>query len=154
MPPWPARSLLNRWRHHPFLGVKHGDFAGRFGGEEFLILLPDTGLDGAAHVAEKIRSTVASISVPGVERDITSSLGIADLLDTLATQPVSCEKPTVPSTRPKPPAATAPSSPASGTRTRLNPLNAQQTSKPAPPIPAHKPRSGDAFGLAERAPAS
>jgi diguanylate cyclase (GGDEF)-like protein len=61
--------------------LRAGDFAGRFGGEEFLILLPDTGLDGAAHVAEKIRTTVAAISVPGVEREITASLGIADLLE-------------------------------------------------------------------------
>jgi diguanylate cyclase (GGDEF)-like protein len=61
--------------------LRAGDFAGRFGGEEFLILLPDTGLDGAAHVAEKIRTTVAAISVPGVARDITASLGIADLLE-------------------------------------------------------------------------
>jgi diguanylate cyclase (GGDEF)-like protein len=61
--------------------LRAGDFAGRFGGEEFLILLPDTGLDGATHVAEKIRTTVAAISVPGVARDITASLGIADLLE-------------------------------------------------------------------------
>jgi len=61
--------------------LRAGDFAGRFGGEEFLILLPDTGLDGAAHVAENIRTTVAAISVPGVARDITASLGIADLLE-------------------------------------------------------------------------
>jgi diguanylate cyclase (GGDEF)-like protein len=60
--------------------LRAGDFAGRFGGEEFLILLPDTDLDGAVHVAEKIRTAVAAISVAGVERDITASLGIADLL--------------------------------------------------------------------------
>jgi diguanylate cyclase (GGDEF)-like protein len=60
--------------------LRAGDFAGRFGGEEFLILLPDTALDGALHVAEKVRTTIAAISVQGVERDITASLGIADLL--------------------------------------------------------------------------
>ena len=34
-----------------------------------------------SQVAEKMRLTVASINVPGVERDITVSLGIADLLE-------------------------------------------------------------------------
>ena len=61
--------------------LRASDFAGRFGGEEFLILLPETTVDSAYQVAEKIRNTVASISIPGVDRDITASLGIAGLLD-------------------------------------------------------------------------
>ena len=35
--------------------LRGSDFAGRFGGEEFLILLPDSTTDGALKVAEKIR---------------------------------------------------------------------------------------------------
>lgn len=61
--------------------LRTSDFAGRIGGEEFLILLPDTNVEGAWHVAEKIRHAVASITIPGVERDITASLGIAGLLE-------------------------------------------------------------------------
>lgn len=61
-------------------GLRASDFAGRYGGEEFLLLLPDTGLEGAAVVAENLRAAIALISVPGVERDITASLGLADLL--------------------------------------------------------------------------
>lgn len=61
--------------------LRESDFAGRFGGEEFLVLLPDTGLEAALQVAEKMRLTVASVTVPGVERDITVSLGVADLLE-------------------------------------------------------------------------
>ncbi|MEP6463572.1 MAG: GGDEF domain-containing protein [Frankiaceae bacterium] len=61
--------------------LRISDFAGRFGGEEFLILLPETGLDAAWQVAEKIRTTVAAISIPGVEREITASLGVAGLLE-------------------------------------------------------------------------
>ena len=61
--------------------LRASDFAGRFGGEEFLVLLPDTGLEGALLVAEKMRLTVASINIPEVERDITVSLGVADLLE-------------------------------------------------------------------------
>ncbi len=61
--------------------LRASDFAGRFGGEEFLILLSDTTVDDAMLVAEKIRGSVASITVPGVERDITASIGVAGLLE-------------------------------------------------------------------------
>jgi diguanylate cyclase (GGDEF)-like protein len=61
--------------------LRASDFAGRFGGEEFLILLPDTHLDGAKLVAEKIRATIAAITVSGIEREITASLGIAQLIE-------------------------------------------------------------------------
>ena len=59
--------------------LRGSDFAGRFGGEEFLILLPDTDVTSATQVAEKIRRTVAELTVPGVERAITASLGVAGL---------------------------------------------------------------------------
>jgi diguanylate cyclase (GGDEF)-like protein len=61
--------------------LRESDFAGRFGGEEFLVLLPDTGVEGAVQVAEKMRLTVASISVAGVDPAISVSLGVADLLE-------------------------------------------------------------------------
>lgn len=40
--------------------VRHSDTACRYGGEEFLVLLPETNLDGAITLAEKIRETAAS----------------------------------------------------------------------------------------------
>ena len=57
--------------------IREGDFCGRFGGEEFLILLPDTDLDSAGLVAEKIRASVERIQVPSVRREITISIGVA-----------------------------------------------------------------------------
>ncbi len=62
--------------------LRASDFAGRFGGEEFLILLPETTIEGAVQVAEKIRAVIGSITVTGVEREITASLGIAGLIET------------------------------------------------------------------------
>jgi diguanylate cyclase (GGDEF)-like protein len=59
--------------------VRASDFVGRQGGEEFLILMPDTGADGAVAASEKIRVAIAALSVPGVERPITASLGVAIL---------------------------------------------------------------------------
>jgi diguanylate cyclase (GGDEF)-like protein len=61
--------------------VRISDFVGRNGGEEFIILLPNTDTRDAIAVAEKIRGAVAAITVPGVERDITASLGIATIPD-------------------------------------------------------------------------
>jgi diguanylate cyclase (GGDEF)-like protein len=61
--------------------LRESDFVGRYGGEEFLILLPATGREQALLVAEKVRSAIATITVPGVTRPITASLGVAVLPD-------------------------------------------------------------------------
>jgi diguanylate cyclase (GGDEF)-like protein len=60
---------------------RESDFVGRAGGEEFLILLPDTGLAAGRLVAENIRAAVAAITVGSVARPITASIGIAVLPD-------------------------------------------------------------------------
>jgi diguanylate cyclase (GGDEF)-like protein len=59
--------------------LRASDFAGRFGGEELLVLLPDTTARAALVLAERIRATVAAIAVTGVDREVTVSIGIADL---------------------------------------------------------------------------
>jgi diguanylate cyclase (GGDEF)-like protein len=59
--------------------IRSSDFAGRYGGEEFLLLMPDTDKDGAVQVAEKARAVIAQIKIPGVDRPITASLGVAIL---------------------------------------------------------------------------
>ena len=61
--------------------LRAGDFAGRFGGEEFLILLPDTGSSEATTVAERIRTTLCDLAIGGIDRKITASFGIAVLPD-------------------------------------------------------------------------
>jgi diguanylate cyclase (GGDEF)-like protein len=61
--------------------VRQSDFVGRYGGEEFLALLPATGEDGAQVIGEKIRNAIAEILVPGLESAITVSVGIAVLPD-------------------------------------------------------------------------
>jgi diguanylate cyclase (GGDEF)-like protein len=52
------------------------DSASRWGGEEFLILLPDTALDQAHEIAERLRSYVETNPAPS-NIQITISLGIA-----------------------------------------------------------------------------
>ncbi|HEV2787356.1 MAG TPA: GGDEF domain-containing protein, partial [Solirubrobacteraceae bacterium] len=57
--------------------LRDSDFVGRIGGEEFIMLLPSTDREGAIATAEKVRAAVAGLSVAGVEREITISIGIA-----------------------------------------------------------------------------
>jgi diguanylate cyclase (GGDEF)-like protein len=61
--------------------IRETNLAARFGGEEFVVLLPDTGLQACLLVAERIRNAVARSSVPlGPDRpssQLTVSLGIA-----------------------------------------------------------------------------
>jgi diguanylate cyclase (GGDEF)-like protein len=61
--------------------VRDSDFVGRYGGEEFVMLLPGTTRDDAVQVGEKIRAAVGVITVPGVSRLLTVSVGIAVLPD-------------------------------------------------------------------------
>ncbi|SDT29248.1 diguanylate cyclase (GGDEF) domain-containing protein [Friedmanniella luteola] len=57
--------------------LREGDFAGRNGGEEFMIALPDTDLEGGVVAAEKIRAAVAQVTMPGVDLKVTASIGVA-----------------------------------------------------------------------------
>ena len=44
--------------------IKQSDFAGRWGGEEFGIVLPDANEDAACQVAERIRQTLREVALP------------------------------------------------------------------------------------------
>ncbi len=61
--------------------VRLSDVAARWGGEEFIVALPDTDLQGALTVAERIRESVAEIQLTDPEgnplRQITVSLGVS-----------------------------------------------------------------------------
>ncbi len=57
--------------------VRASDFAGRYGGEEFLVLLPDTDSEGALDAAEKVRAAIEKIDLPQVDHAVTASLGVA-----------------------------------------------------------------------------
>lgn len=60
--------------------VRAVDLLGRFGGEEFLLVLPETDADAAATVAEKLRRIVAGTPVrlpDGHEVTVTLSAGVA-----------------------------------------------------------------------------
>jgi diguanylate cyclase (GGDEF)-like protein len=60
--------------------VRASDFVGRYGGEEFLVLLPATDKKLALEVAEKVRQAIAAINTPH-SGQVTASIGAAVLPD-------------------------------------------------------------------------
>ena len=59
--------------------LRMGDLFGRYGGEEFAVILPNTELTGAHDVAERIRKTIENnaIEYQGKNINVTVSIGIA-----------------------------------------------------------------------------
>ncbi len=58
--------------------VRTTDAVGRLGGEEFLLVFPDTGLEGAAQAAEKVRAWVEATPIPWRDQEVrvTVTLGV------------------------------------------------------------------------------
>ncbi|PXW24070.1 biofilm regulation diguanylate cyclase SiaD [Paraburkholderia caballeronis] len=87
------KQINDRWGHdvgdrvlmelgHAMLASKRQyDLCGRWGGEEFLLVLPDTTLDGAGTVVERMHRNIAEVRVPVGDRDetigVTVSIGAA-----------------------------------------------------------------------------
>lgn len=59
--------------------LRHSDYVGRWGGEEFILICPRTAITAAPAVADKLRDAVAkhSFEVEGVATGITVSIGVA-----------------------------------------------------------------------------
>jgi diguanylate cyclase (GGDEF)-like protein len=61
-----------------------GDFIGRYGGEEFVAILPESDLDGAVCVAENMRQCVEALAIPHARSEaayyVTVSLGVACMI--------------------------------------------------------------------------
>jgi diguanylate cyclase (GGDEF)-like protein len=72
--------VLQRVAHELRSLLRETDFIGRFGGEEFLIVLPETSLEGAVRFSEKVRQKVEELSVPsesGRPIGVTVSIGVS-----------------------------------------------------------------------------
>lgn len=61
-------------------GVRESDTVGRWGGEEFLAILPQTSLEDARKVAEKIRASIEKADFPEAGH-ITCSVGVASFYE-------------------------------------------------------------------------
>lgn len=59
------------------INVRETDVLGRWGGEEFLIICPETGAKGAFLLAEKLRLKIEELHFPVMKENVTVSLGVA-----------------------------------------------------------------------------
>jgi diguanylate cyclase (GGDEF)-like protein len=67
--------------------LRQADVVGRFGGEEFVVMLPDLGVEAASQIAERVRARIATVLVSdlqGVHTDggvcrhvLSASIGVA-----------------------------------------------------------------------------
>ena len=64
-----------------FANIRSVDHFGRYGGEEFLLVLPDTGTDDAVRALDRLRAIIAELDwsafSPGMQ--VTISAGVATL---------------------------------------------------------------------------
>jgi diguanylate cyclase (GGDEF)-like protein len=69
------------------MSARETDVVARFGGDEFALVLPDTGSEGAAAVGERIRERIAAhrfLLANGLDVGLTVSVGVATLPDVAA----------------------------------------------------------------------
>jgi diguanylate cyclase (GGDEF)-like protein len=67
--------------------ARETDMVARFGGDEFALILPDTGSEGAAAVGDRVRDRIAAFSFlrgDGLNIRLTVSVGVATLPDVAA----------------------------------------------------------------------
>lgn len=66
--------------------LRSGDTAYRYGGEEFLVILPEQSLEHSTHAAERLRRAVEELAIPheaqGEAEVLTISAGVAELTPT------------------------------------------------------------------------
>jgi diguanylate cyclase (GGDEF)-like protein/PAS domain S-box-containing protein len=72
-------QVLQALARHCQNSVREIDLVGRYGGEEFIFLLPETDLSIAREIAERLRKTIAETKVPTDKGEIsvTVSIGVA-----------------------------------------------------------------------------
>jgi len=67
------------------------DLAARYGGEEFALVLPETGVSGAAQVGEGVRAAIIALQLPhehsGIAQCVTISIGVAGVQPGMDTDP-------------------------------------------------------------------
>ena len=73
-------AVLRGITHILQMHIRADNLLGRWGGEEFLLICGDTGLDAATRLAERLRAKLAQHAFPGVGNK-TASFGVAEARD-------------------------------------------------------------------------
>ncbi len=84
------RTMADRWRK----AVREVDILGRYGGDEFVVLLPETEMDSAIQVADRLRQVICStpIETPAGDIPVTVSVGVAAINEDISTFDILMEK--------------------------------------------------------------
>jgi diguanylate cyclase (GGDEF)-like protein len=73
-------------------GKRSSDFFARFGGEEFVLVLPETDAESAVKVAERCRKMIFKAQIPHEKSEIsqllTISIGVGTIVPTQADEPI------------------------------------------------------------------
>lgn len=74
-------EVLRCFAQRATAGVRACDVLARWGGEEFLLLMPETGQDAALVGAERLRARLAAqpVTYQGIEVPVTLSAGVAEI---------------------------------------------------------------------------
>jgi diguanylate cyclase (GGDEF)-like protein len=75
-------EILQMVAHRCAIQMRESDILGRYGGEEFVIALPETNAQDAVFMAERLRQALASqpVETESVPALITASFGVAALM--------------------------------------------------------------------------
>lgn len=60
--------------------IRKEDIFGRYGGEEFILILPNTKIDNAYQASERIRHKIEKMKLKGIKGNITASFGLTEIL--------------------------------------------------------------------------
>lgn len=71
------RVMADRWKS----SIREVDILGRYGGDEFVVLLPETDLSSAVQVADRLRLAIcgSEITTPLGDLSVTVSVGVAEI---------------------------------------------------------------------------
>ena len=58
--------------------LRQTDVAVRYGGEEFVVLLPDVDAEGGIRVADRIRTCIEATPLPDIDQAVTVSIGVSE----------------------------------------------------------------------------